>query len=182
MGRALDGRPVALLGLRGSGKTTVGRLLAARLGRPFLDLDEELVTWARHAGEPARSAGELLASRGERRFRELESDVLRRVLEPRPRLVVATGGGVVDREDNRVWLERVAWCVWISVPIEVLERRLALDPGDRPALTGLAPATELRHLLARRAPLLEALADLVVEAGDAGPEELADRIALEFAG
>ena len=167
---------LALLGLRCSGKTTVGRLLAAELGLPFLDLDEELVRAGRYAGWRAASAGELLERAGQAAFRDLEAWCLRRVLEPSQRLVLATGGGVVERPDNRVWLARAARCIYLSVPLEVLAARLRSDPASRPPLLGLDVAEELAELRARREPHYRALAEVVIECGDAPPAELGARI------
>jgi shikimate kinase len=167
---------IALLGLRCSGKTTVGRLLAGELGLPFVDLDEELLRAGRHAGWRVASVGELLVRAGPAVFRDLEAGALRRLLEPSPRLVLAAGGGVVERSDNRVWLARVARCVFLSVPLEVLAARLAADPGQRPPLLGVDAAAELVELRARREPHHRALAEVVIECGDAPPAEVVRRI------
>lgn len=166
-------RPVlALLGLRGSGKSTLGRALAAALGRPFLDLDQELVRLARQAGFAAASAGELLQRHGAAEFRELEARALRRVLEPAPEVVLATGGGVVERDDNVVWLARAARCVLLVVPPAVLAERRAADPTLRPPLAGRDAREESELLWARREARYRALAELVLEPGSAAPAEL----------
>ena len=91
---------LALLGLRASGKSTVGRWLAERLGRPFLDLDDLLLEAARRAGRREESAGKLLAEAGPAEFRAFEAEALRRVLEPGLEVVLATGGGVLERADK----------------------------------------------------------------------------------
>ncbi len=178
---------LALLGLRCSGKSTVGRLLAQSLGLAFVDHDEETLRFGVHAGWKVGSVGELLARAGQARFRELEAVALRRLLEPMPRLVLATGGGVVERPDNRTWLARTARCVFLSVASEVLAERLRRDPTPRPALLGAAlsaadPAAELAELGQRREPLYRALAEVVVECGLATPEELAQRIRVALFG
>jgi len=172
--------PIALLGLRCAGKSSVGRPLARLLGLPFLDLDEEIVRWGVRSGEPPEatgSAGALLARIGVPRFRAYESEVLRRVLEPAQSLVLATGGGVVERTDNRRWLARSARCIWLSVPPEILAERLRRDPAERPGLLGADPLAEIPALLERRAPHYLALAERVVDAGEADPAELARRLA-----
>jgi len=172
-----DRETIALLGLRCSGKTTVGRLLATELGLPFVDLDDETLRAGQYAGWHVGSVGELLERAGRAVFRDLEASALRRVLEPSPRLVVATGGGVVERSDDRAWLARVARCIYLSVPTEVLERRLASDPTPRPPLLGGKDAVdELARLRARREPLYRALAEIEIECGDSPPEEIARRI------
>lgn len=167
---------LALLGLRCSGKTTVGRQLGAELGLPFLDLDEELVRSGRYAGWRVASVGELLERAGQAVFRDLEAWCLRRVLEPSQRVVLATGGGVVERPDSRAWLARSARCIYLAVPLEILAARLRADPASRPPLLGLDAAEELAELRARREPHYRALAEVVIECGDAPPTELVARI------
>jgi len=168
---------LALVGARCSGKSSVGRKVAERLGRPWMDLDEEVLPLGRRAGFPAATTGELLTKAGIALFRELEAAALRRVLEPSLRVVLATGGGVVEREDNRVWLARSAFTVFLSVPVEVLKARLRADPTPRPPLLGGGDAeAELSELLARREPLYRGCADVVIECGDAPADEVAERV------
>jgi shikimate kinase len=182
---ASEDRPratLALLGLRCSGKTTVGRLLAQKLGLSFLDLDLETVRVARQAGLDVASVGELLRSAGQARFRDLEAGALRRVLEPCPRLVLATGGGAVERSDNRAWLARTARCVYLSVPLAELGARLAADPTDRPVLQGTEAAAELEGLLREREPFYRELAEIVVECGSDGAEVIASQLVVALEG
>ena len=162
-----DPRPIVLVGMRASGKTSVGRALAERLGRGWVDLDAELVRWAVRSGDlrdlrDPESAGDVLAALDEPRFRELESEVLRRTLEGSPRLVVSSGGGVVERADNRAWLRRTAWTVWLDVPAHVLQERMRADPALRPALgRGADPVAEVPGVLARRESLYRSVSDFV---------------------
>ncbi|HEX6885069.1 MAG TPA: shikimate kinase [Planctomycetota bacterium] len=167
---------LALLGPRGAGKSTVGAELARRLALPFVDLDGETLRAGRWAGWRAGSAGELLQRAGQAWFRELEAGALRRILEPSPRLVLATGGGVVERADARTWLARTARCVFLSVPPDVLARRLRADPGLRPALLGDDAVAEIEPLLARREPWYRALAEAVIECGDDPPAAVVERV------
>lgn len=171
---------LALLGLRGSGKSTVGRLLAAERGEPFVDLDDETLRQGRRAGLRVATVGELLDRAGTARFRALEAVALRLLLEPSQRLVLATGGGVVEREDNRAWLARGARGVFLSVPLERLAERLRAEPGLRPPLlgreAGADAAAELGELLRRREPAYRALAEVVIECDGATPAEIVTRI------
>lgn len=175
-------RPViALLGLRCSGKSTVGALLAAALGRALVDLDGECLRVARCSGWRAASVGELLDRAGEAAFRELEASALRAVLEPSPRVVLATGGGTVERPDNRTWLARTARCFYLSVASDVLVRRLEVARASRPAFLGLGAGEEVRVLLARREPLFLALSEGVIECGTRTSEDLARELLLRLA-
>ncbi len=153
-------RTIALVGLRASGKSTVGRELAARLGWPFVDGDERLGAVA------GRPAGHCLAEWGEAVFRDLEEAiVLAELASPGPR-VLATGGGAVTRSAVRAAL-REATCatVWLQVAEATLVARLQADPTPRPALTA-APdvAAEVALLAARRRPLYAAVARLTMAA------------------
>lgn len=172
----MSARPIALLGLRCAGKSSVGRRLSQLLGLGFIDLDERTCVVAGHAGHPAASAGELLEEVGLLRFRGFEATALRQILEPQLGVVLATGGGVVEREDNRTWLARSAISVWLDVPAEILAQRLAAHREERPPLTAQDPADEVRNLMRRRAPRYARVADLRIEAGDRGTDELAEEI------
>ena len=135
---------VALVGLRGAGKTTVGRRLALALEVPFVELDrrvEEL------AGMPL---GELFDLEGVETFRRLEREALERVLSESGRLVLATSGSIVDAEETFARLRQACRTVWLAArPEEHLERVLA--QGDRRPVEGHPRALEeLRELLARR--------------------------------
>lgn len=167
---------IALLGLRCSGKSTLARLLAAELGRASVDLDEEALRFARYAGWHVASVGELIERAGWAVYRELEAVALRRVLEPEPRVVLATGGGVVERADNRVWLARTARRVYLSVPLATLAARMRADATPRPPILGADAALELPELLARREPHYRALAEIVLECGDEEPPALVRRL------
>ncbi len=149
--------PIALVGLRCSGKSTIGRELARQLSVPFLDLDDEVALIA-----GAESAGAVLEEMGLETFRRLESRALERVLTEARRPggvgVLATGGGVVESPVNRQWLALSTRCVWLRAELEVLRERLRSDPTSRPSLTGADPADELQLLRDRRAPLFEAVA------------------------
>ena len=180
-----EGRALALVGLRCSGKTSVGRELARLLGRRFVDLDDELLNAWRRSPErrtalaPASPAhaGELLVLLGEPAFRALESRTLRSVLSGEEPIVLATGGGVAELAENRAELGRRAFVVWMRVDLPVLQARLAADPVFRPALLGADPAGELPELARRRASFYGEVADLALDCGQESPEHLAGRLA-----
>lgn len=167
--------PIALVGLRASGKTTVGRALARLSALPFVDLDDEVASAAGASG-----AGEVIDELGLETFRRLEARVLERVLTGAQRtgpLVLATGGGAVEDPVSRQWLAVRTRCVWLRAGLELLRARLAADPTHRPSLTGAEPLEELAELERRRAPLYAAVAALTVEVGELSEGELARSIA-----
>ena len=149
---------IALVGLPGSGKSAVGRCLAERLGRPFVDLDE--LVRRRTGQHPA----ELIETRGEAAFRALESEALREACAI-PNAVIATGGGAVLEPLSRWALWERATVIWLDTPDGQLIARLSADPVLRPLLSGDAAAS-LAKLRADREPFYRA-ADRIVDA-DAG--------------
>jgi len=152
-------RPVVLVGLRCAGKSSVGRRLAIELGLSFVDLDDELAA----AEGSGRAAGELLAELGEEAFRELEARSLADCTS-RGALVLATGGGVVEREDNLSLLRERARVVWLDALDEVLLARRAADDTVRPLLEGSEdPAQELAALGPRRRSLYRSLVEVPVD-------------------
>jgi 3-dehydroquinate dehydratase/shikimate dehydrogenase len=167
---ALDSRlrPLVLLGMRGAGKTTVGEILAARLGRPLRDLDRII------EDEEGRTIPEIFEEDGEPRFRELELAALRSELA-REGGVLALGGGALDSEPaRRAVSARGARAVYLSAPAEVLAERIR--GSDRPSLTGRPPAEEVAEVLGRREPLYREVAEVTIDAASGDPEEVADRV------
>lgn len=171
-------RHVVLVGLMGSGKTTVGRRLADRLGRDFVDADAALVDVA------DRTIAEIFATDGEERFRALEADVLEELLERHDPTVIASGGGVVLRDDSRERLRHPAvTVVWLDAGPAFLASRVEGKP-HRPLLATDEPARDVLERLHReRAPLYEEVADLRVDVEpfhrdeDKPKRALAERIA-----
>jgi shikimate kinase len=164
-------RGVALVGYRGTGKSTVGRLVADRLGRAFVDADDAL---REHAG---LSIPAIFERFGEPRFRDLEEEVLA-ALTARPGGVLATGGGAVLRESNRQRLRDFGLVVWLSAPAEVLAGRLTADPdlAVRPALTPAGTLGEIDEVLTTREPLYRAAAHAEVSTHGRTPEEVAEAV------
>lgn len=163
-----------LVGPRGSGKTTVARLLAAALGWRAVDADVVLEAGA-GAGVSIRS---IFADHGEPAFRALESQVLEALCRDR-RQVIATGGGVVLAAKNREALTSSGCVVWLRADAETLWERTQGDPTTkdrRPALTGLPGLQEIRETLQRREPLYRACATHVVDTAGRTPGEIADEI------
>jgi shikimate kinase len=121
-----------LIGLPGSGKTTIGRRLAEHYGWEFRDLDADIVA------EAGRTVPEIFAAEGEAGFRQREAAALRAVAaRPGPPLVLATGGGTPCFHDNLDLLHQSGFTLWLDVPTPELVRRLLRSPTKRPLLTTL---------------------------------------------
>jgi shikimate kinase len=168
---------IALVGLRCVGKSSVGRALARELGLGFVDLDDA-IAWADSEGCCAQhipTVAHIVETQGWEGFRDLESRELERVLAAGERLVLATGGGVVERARNRELLRAKARVVWLRDSLDVLALRLR-QAEDRPSLTGLAPDLELAQVAARREPLYREVAACEVEVGDADVEAVTRRV------
>ncbi|MBI4612716.1 MAG: type I 3-dehydroquinate dehydratase [Planctomycetes bacterium] len=169
-------RHVVLFGFRGSGKSTVGALLASWLGRPFLDTDRRIEE------EAGRSTAEIFALEGEGGFREREALAVREAAGSRPSAVIALGGGAVLYPENVRVLRERGTLIWLDTPLDVLRGRLAADPATastRPALLGTDAITELEGLFAAREPAYRALGAIRVPAGPP-PEAVARRVADEI--
>src|SRR3954471_8532224 len=154
-----DPQSIALVGLSGVGKSSVGRRLAARLGWPLLDTD---VLIAETAG---RTVAQIFADAGEPHFRDLESAALQQALSISP-CVVSTGGGIVLRPENRALLRLRAFVVWLDAPTETLVVRLQAHDEARPLIGGADPAARLDALRAARAGLYAEVAHARVAAAD----------------
>ncbi|MBN9118359.1 MAG: shikimate kinase [Planctomycetes bacterium] len=165
-----------LVGYRCTGKTTVGRLLAERLGWGFADADDRVEAAA------ARSVADVFASEGEAGFRDREAAALAELC-CRHSHVIATGGGAVLRAENRKLLRENGFVVWLTAAPDTIGARLGADPttaARRPNLTAVGGQTEVRALVAAREPLYREAADFTV-AGDAlSPEAVADAILTEW--
>jgi shikimate kinase len=164
-----------LIGLRGSGKSTVGRLLADRLNLPFVDADAEL------EAESGRTIREIVARDGEPAFRDLEEQILAKLIRRGP-AVIATGGGVVMRESNRRRIRESGKAVWLTADVKTLSDRLACDPTTadrRPDLT-VGGRAEIAQLHATREPMYRACADIIVDTAGRSPEQIAGDILLAW--
>lgn len=163
---------IYLIGARGSGKTTVGRLLAARLGWSFVDMDDLIEASA------GKSIAEVFATEGEAGFRDREAEALEQIAH-RPDHVIATGGGIVLRPDSRARLSETGHCVWLTAPAETLWYRIRADVASavrRPALTELSPLDEMRHILESREPLYRSVAHQSIATDSQSPRTVVSTI------
>lgn len=149
-------RTIALIGLMGVGKSTVGRRLAQRLDLPFVDGDAAIEEAA------GMSIADIFAGLGEPEFRAGEARVMRRLLEGPP-VVLATGGGAVLNADTRALMKRRAISVWLRAELPVIAERVSRR-DTRPLLRGRDPIQTLAALAEARYPIY-AEADVVVDVG-----------------
>jgi shikimate kinase len=142
---------IILIGLPGSGKTSLGKQLAKLMNLPFLDLDEELER------EYGKSIPEMFLEEGEADFRLMEQACLQRTLAIGIDMVLATGGGTPCFFDNLIWLMEAGTLVFLNPPIEVIaERRLGIEENSRPLLSGEGNLSDkLRELYQKRLPFYQ---------------------------
>jgi shikimate kinase len=160
---------IALIGLSGSGKSTVGRLLAEQLGWSLCDVDALI---EEQAGQRIPA---IFASEGEAGFRTRESAALRAALSRGP-CVVATGAGIVVREENRVLLRERALVVWLDAATDALLTRLRAHAEERPLLAGDDPAARLEAQREARAALYAATAHAPVATEGRTARDVCDEI------
>jgi shikimate kinase len=169
---AFSQRPVVLVGMMGAGKTSVGRLLAARLRLPFHDTDEAV------EAASGRTVAELFAQGGEAAFRECERTILAGLLGGPPAVIAAGGGAVIDPA-TRALMKAQAVTVWMDADPRRLAERLRGDTG-RPLLAAGDLLATLTRLSAERRPFY-AEADLHIAVGPATPEQVAGSIVAALA-
>jgi shikimate kinase len=159
---------VLLIGMMGAGKSTTGRLLAQRLGWPYLDSDDEI---ERQTGQ---TVPEIWKARGEAAFRAEESRVLAEAVTSVGPAVVSVAGGAVLDPDNRARIRSAGLVVWLRAEVAVLALRVG-DGQGRPLLDG-GPAAALSRLYEARAPIYAELANVVFDVDRLPPPEVVDRI------
>ena len=160
-------RTIALVGLMGVGKSSVGRRLANALALPFRDADAEVEAAA------GRSIPDIFAEFGEAAFRDGERRVIARLLDQPPH-VLATGGGAFMNPETRALIKTKAVSVWLKTDLDILARRVARK-DTRPLLAGKDPMAVLEAQAAARYPAY-AEADVTVETGDAAHHTTVDQV------
>ncbi len=160
---------IVLVGMRGSGKTTVGAILAGRLHREMIPMDALIVY------ECGLTVPEIVEKHGWPRFREVEAQVAKKVARLKG-TINATGGGVVLDPGNIKALRETGIVFWLDVPVDTLLQRIGEDP-NRPSLTGRGSRREdMRATFAEREPLYRAAAHHVVSTDGRTQEQVADEI------
>ena len=160
---------IVLIGYRGTGKSTVGRLLAARLEREFVSTDAEIVKRAQ------RTIPEIVAQQGWDYFRDLESDICRE-LASRDQLVIDTGGGAILRAQNVEALKKDGTVFWLTASVETIAQRIGGD-NQRPSLTGTKSfVDEIQDVLGERTPKYRAAADHIISTDDRSINQLVETL------
>ncbi len=162
---ALGKRNIALIGMMGAGKTSVGRRLATTLDLPFVDADVEIERAAN------QTIPEIFEKYGEPHFRDGERRVIARLLRKGPQ-VIATGGGAILSERTRKAIAKHAVSIWLKAEPDVLIARVRRK-SNRPLLQQADPEAALRQLIAERSPLY-ATADITVTSRDAPHAEVVE--------
>lgn len=166
-------RHVVLIGMMGSGKTTIGRALADRMQRPFLDTDQLVET------RTGRTVREIFAKDGEPAFRQMETDALTAAMTHGEPAVVAGAGGIVLSADNRSTLADHATVVWLRArPATLVSRiapRTASRGSHRPLIDG-DPLGRITTLIAERTPLYERVANFVIDVDDLNKTAVLDTL------
>lgn len=163
---------VILIGYRCSGKTSVGKRLAQKLGRPFTDTDDRLVE------KHGRSVREIVEDDGWEGFRRLERDTIQEVCA-RDNMVIATGGGAVLDPVNVGAMRKSGRVVWLKVSPPTVQQRMARDEDTdalRPALTTKGPYDEIAGVLTERTPLYERAADMSIDTDGKTMDEIVGEI------
>ncbi|MCO5073936.1 MAG: shikimate kinase [Rhizobiaceae bacterium] len=165
--KALGKRSIVFVGLMGAGKTAIGRKVAATLGIPFLDSDQEIEAVSR------MTVPELFETYGEPEFRSLEQRVIARVLEQGPQ-VLSTGGGAFMNEQTREAIAAHAVSVWLKADLDVLMERVS-KKQNRPLLKAPDPRAVMQRLIDERYPVY-AEASLMVPTRDEKKEVISEEV------
>ncbi len=160
---------VGLIGYRGSGKTTIGKRLANRLWQTFIDTDELVVKKSER-----KNIKEIFEIDGEKKFRELETEVLREIVD-QPDTVIALGGGALNLEENRHLIRKSGvHVVYLKCEPAELLKRIEADPESktsRPNLTDAGGIAEIEEILVKREPVWRSMAHAELEVTYLTPED-----------
>lgn len=159
---------IYLIGFMGCGKSTIARILSEKLGVPQVEMDEQIV---REQGMPIT---EIFEKYGEEHFRDIETDLVRR-LQAQTGVVVSCGGGAVLREENRKMMKESGAIVWLTAQPETILERVK-HSVDRPVLNGHMNVEYITELMAKRHDCYEAAADFHVSTDGKSREEICEEI------
>ena len=159
---------IVLIGMRGSGKTTVGKILARKLGRKLVEMDELISSRA------GLTIPEIVERYGWAKFRDIEEEITDEVAEL-DNIVNASSGGVVTRKQNITKLKETGVLVWLKASVDTLIERIGQDSA-RPLLVGRTQREDMEIILAERTPLYQKAADFMVDTENQTPQEVADLV------
>lgn len=167
---------IILIGYRCCGKTSVGKIVAQRLDRKFIDTDDLIVKKA------DCTVNEMVSGHGWQYFRDIETEVIKEVSAMED-LVIATGGGVVINDANIIRLKKDGFIVWLYADIDIIKKRLDMDAASkegRPSLTGDDPSDEIKKVLEQRKSLYRKAGDMAVDTSQLEINAVADLIIRKF--
>jgi shikimate kinase len=161
---------ITLTGFMGSGKSTVGRIVADALGCPFFDLDELVEKQAR------KSVAQVFVDEGEAAFRALEAAALKKAVNKyaESTVVLALGGGALENPESARLIREKSLCIYLQASADTLRGRLAEDAAVRPLLAG-----DWEALLTSRLPVYESTAAITLDTDGLTPSEIADEIIID---
>ncbi len=159
---------IYLIGMRGVGKTTIGKLLATKLQRTFFDMDE----WIRQ--EEGMAIAELVKKKGWSYFRDKEREAVN-ILSKKEHAIISTGGGVLQYFDNAEKLKKTGKLIHLTASVATLENRLRMQT-ERPSITGIDPVDELEALWESRKVIYERNADLTIDTEGKLVEQIGEEI------
>ena len=160
---------IALIGFMGTGKTAVGKTLAQRLGREFVELDALIEQKA------GKTIPEIFQREGEVAFRELEIEVTKEVSRKK-NVVIACGGGIVLNQINIDRLKKENLIVYLTASLEIILKRTSSDKNERPLLTANDKALQVKRLLQFREPFYERAADITIDTTELDINSVAEQI------
>lgn len=160
---------VILIGYMGCGKSTVGRRLSFVLRHPYLDTDKVI------ENEQGISINEIFAQQGEESFRQMETECVKKLFDNKQDYVIAVGGGLPMREENRMLLQKLGTVIYLRAKPKTIYDRLK-DDKTRPLLQGEDPFGKIQSMIAARGPVYEKAADLCVDVDGKSFEKILQEI------
>lgn len=160
---------VILIGYMGCGKTTVGRKLSYRLRKPFLDTDKQIEV------RQKCTVSEIFELQGEAAFRDMETAYLESLLQEKGEYVIAVGGGLPLRKENRELLRKLGTCFYLKASPDTIYDRLKHDT-TRPLLQCENPRLKIEQMIKTREPVYEECADVILEVDGKGIDEILTEI------
>ncbi len=162
-------RHVILIGFMGCGKSTVGIRLSYRIRRVVEDTDKRIER------EQKKRISDIFAESGEDYFRDLETDLLKRMGDEKGFKIISTGGGLPLREENRELLHKLGKVIYLRIKPETVYNRLKNDKV-RPLLQGDNPLERIKSLMGQRSSIYESAADVIVDVDDKSMEQILEEI------